>query len=65
MRVGPATLSYLKRLGDAEAELMLKAGAMIFTQAQANGLTPGFFFIEGKFRLVPVPSYLASFNSHL
>lgn len=57
MRVGPATLSFLKRLGDDEAALMLKAGGMVFAQLQRCGLTAGFFFIKGKLRMSPVPSY--------
>jgi len=59
MRVGPATLSYLKRLGDEEAALMLKAGSLVFSQAQKAGLTPGFFFIQGQLRMVPVPKTFA------
>lgn len=55
MRVGPATLSFLKQHGDAEAKLMLKAGALVFAQSHKVGLTPGFFFLKGKLRMVPVP----------
>jgi hypothetical protein len=55
MRVGAATLSFLKQHGDDEAALMLKAGSIILRQAHKSGLTPGFFFIKGKLRLVPVP----------
>jgi hypothetical protein len=55
MRVGAATLSFLKQHGDDEAALMLKTGSIILRHAHKLGLTPGFFFIKGKLRLVTVP----------
>lgn len=54
MRVGAATLSFLKQQGDKEAALMLKAAALVFLPAHNAGWTPGFFFIDGQLRLVPV-----------
>lgn len=55
IRLGAATLVFLKQRGDQQAcEALVKAHA-IFMPAHSVGMTPAFYYSQGQFLMVATP----------